>query len=102
MHLSTRWGKPSYEIEALPASEFQRQKIYWEAHSWGMQDDLAAMTASQLHAHRTHSTPTSARTIKEIAVDQCKYKPFVIEDAMSIRNATLPMFEEFDRSRRNG
>jgi len=78
MHLSTRWGVPSWVIRNLPAQEFIRQKLFWEAHSWGMQDDLAAMTASQLHSQRVGKRP--------IATSDCKFVPYIVEDPMTLRD----------------
>lgn len=78
-------------IEAMPASEFQRQKIFWEAHQWGMQDDITAMVASQMHAHRMRAKPIEVRTMKEWAVDACRYKPFIVETADTIRSQIFSM-----------
>lgn len=89
MHLSSRWGVPSFEIASLPASEFQRQKIFWEAHSWGMEDDISAMTASHVIAQRTSGKPPDLRTIKELSTYNCAHKPFVIVDGMQLRTQIL-------------
>ena len=86
MHLSTRWGVPSWVIRNLPAQEFIRQKLFWEAHSWGMQDDLAAMTASQLHSQRVGKRPMDVRDIKSIATSDCKFVPYIVEDPMTLRD----------------
>lgn len=85
MHLSSRWGKPSYEIRELPASEFIRQKTFWETHSWGMADDLNSMLVAQTISSRLGKAPMDSRSIKEMATHQCAYKPFIIEDASAIR-----------------
>jgi hypothetical protein len=86
MHLSTRWGVPSWVIRNLPAQEFIRQKLFWEAHSWGMQDDLAAMTASQLHSQRVGKRPMDVRDIKSIATSDCKFVPYIVEDPTTLRD----------------
>ena len=86
MHLSSRWGKPSYEIRALPASEFIRQKTFWETHSWGMDDDLNSMLLSQTISQRLSKAPIDSRSVKEMATNQCAYKPFIIEPVEHIRS----------------
>jgi hypothetical protein len=73
-------------IRNLPAQEFIRQKLFWEAHSWGMQDDLAAMTASQIHSQRVGKLPIDARDIKSIATSDCKFVPYIVEDPMTLRD----------------
>lgn len=42
MHLSTRWGVPSYEIESLPVEEISRQISFYNEHPWGVESGLLA------------------------------------------------------------
>jgi hypothetical protein len=80
-------------IRNLPAQEFIRQKLFWEAHSWGMQDDLAAMTASQIHSQRVGKVPIDTRELKSIATNDCKYVPYIVEDPMTLRKQMFGALE---------
>jgi len=77
MFLSSRWGRPSYEIEALPASEFEKQYFFWQWYKWGLEDDMLAQVASQILSLRTGERPFSdAFAWKSAALEKCGL-PFV-------------------------
>lgn len=84
---------PSYIISEMPASEYQKQKIFWTICPWGITDDLMAMQVSQLLAHRVKDTPIDIKSIKTVAIEQSKYEPFIIESEESLR-ASLFSFAE--------
>jgi hypothetical protein len=88
MFLSSRWGKPSYEIESLPLSEFNKQKLFWEHHSWGGIDDIMAMQYS-FNVSSTAGKRVSAVEAKTIANRIGAVKIFVVESTKSIRNAFM-------------
>jgi len=88
MFLSSRWGKPSFEIEQLPLSEFYKQKAFWEHCSWGNIDDIAAMHHSFYVSARSKTNLPTYR-VKQIAVYTSAVKAFVVESTKTIRNAFM-------------
>jgi len=72
MFLSSRWGKPAYEIDQLPVSEFIEQKVFWDKYKWGMESDMLAMIMSQVLAIRTGKAPSKNPWLwKELSVMNC-------------------------------
>lgn len=89
MFLSSRWGKPSYEIESLPLGEFNKQKLFWEHCSWGGIDDIMAMHHSFYIAAKTGKKGPQAVEVKRLAMFTSAAKAFVVESAKTIRNAFM-------------
>jgi len=89
MFLSTRWGKPSYEIEALPLSELNKQKIFWEHCSWGVTDDIMALHHSFYVAAKTGNKDLTVVKVKQIAAYTSAVKALVIESTKTIRGALM-------------
>jgi len=90
MFLSSRWGKPSYEIESLPISEFNKQKAFWEHCSWGGIDDIMALHHSFYVSVKTNNkSKLSVVRVKEIATYTSAVKAFFIESTKTIRNAFM-------------
>ena len=89
MFLSSRWGKPTYEIEALPASEFRRQKTFWEVDPWGLESDLLAMQYSFYSAVKTRKPPQELPNVKKLAAYSGAVKAFIIESVSTIRKSVL-------------
>ena len=89
MFLSSRWGKPSYEIEALPLSEFNKQKLFWEHCPWGGVDDILALHHSFYVAAKTGKKSPSVVDIKKMAMFTSAVKAFVIESVKTIRKAFM-------------
>lgn len=85
MFLSSRWGKPSYEIEQIPASEFLRQKRFWEVSPWGLCDDVIAQFASWYLQSKTTTKSSNAYEIKQISAFSGTLKKFVVESASTLR-----------------
>lgn len=95
MFLSTRWGKPSYEIDLLPTSEFLQQKLFWERYKWGLGNDLLALIMSQVLGIRTHSKPASDPfQWKDLALLNCgrKIKTMATSNASSIRRGFMSIW----------
>ena len=90
MFLSSRWGKPSYEIESLPISEFYLQKAFWEHCSWGGIDDIMALHHSFYVSGKTGGkAKTSVVEVKRLAMFTSAVKKLVIESTKSIRSAFM-------------
>jgi hypothetical protein len=89
MHLSSRWGKPSYEIESLPLGEFNKQKLFWEHCPWGGIDDIMALHHSFYMTAKTGKKGMSVVSIKRLAAYTSATKAFVIESTKSIRKAFM-------------
>jgi len=90
MFLSTRWGKPSYEIQSLPISEFYRQKLFWEHCTWGVTDDILAMQHSSYMAMKSGGkTKITVPETKRMATALSATKAFVVESTKSIRSAFM-------------
>lgn len=90
MFLSSRWGKPSYEIEALPLSEFNKQKAFWEHCPWGMIDDISAMHHAAYIRHKTGGKSNlSGLQVKNLAIYYSSFRKAVVESAKSIRAAFM-------------
>ena len=87
MFLSSRWGRPSYEIESLPLSEFNKQKAFWEHCSWGGIDDIMALHHSFYVAAKTGKKSSNVVETKRLAMYTSAVKAFVIENTKSIRAA---------------
>lgn len=86
MLLSTRWGKPSSEIEGLPISEFNRQKLFWERCKWGATDDLLALQHSYTVSVGTGgSSNLDVATIKKLAVFSSAVRRVIVEPATKLR-----------------
>lgn len=93
MFLSTRWGKPTYEIESLPLSELQKQKVFWEHCSWGGVDDILATHHAFYVAAKTGKRSLTTTDVKRIAVYTSAVKAFVVESAKSIRAGFMGIFK---------
>ena len=93
MFLSTRWGVPSYEIENLPLSEYNKQKIYWEHHMWGVTDDLLAMQHNFYARAKGVKDPLSSVELKRVATYTGAVKAFVIESTKSLRASIMAVAE---------
>lgn len=89
MFLSTRWGKPSYEIESLPLSEFNKQKLFWEHCSWGGIDDIMALHHSFYVNLKTRQKNVTVAVVKRMASASSFIKVIVEESTASIRNAFM-------------
>jgi hypothetical protein len=90
MHLSSRWGKPSYEIEALPISEFNKQKAFWEHCSWGMVDDLVALHHSSWVSLETRGkNKVSVTEVKKLALLYSAVRKVAVQSASSLRRAFM-------------
>lgn len=90
MFLSSRWGKPSYEIANLPLSEFNKQKMFWEHCPWGMADDIAAMHhASYIRAKTGGKSNLSVMQIKNLAIYYSAFRKIVVESTKSLRAAFM-------------
>lgn len=89
MFLSTRWGKPSYEVESLPLSEFNKQKLFWEHCSWGGIDDVMALHHSFYVNMKTRQKNITVSTVKQMAIISSCVKIAVVESTKSIRNAFM-------------
>lgn len=100
MFLSSRWGKPSYEIESLPLSEFQKQKAFWEHCSWGGIDDIMAMHHSFYVSAKTGKRSLPSAEIKRIAVLTGAIKAFVVESAKSIRAGLMGIAKAVKESKK--
>ena len=87
MFLSSRWGKPSYEIENLPLSEFNRQKVFWEHCTWGMVDDLVALQHSTYVAVKSGKQGPDIPRVKKLAMYLSATKAFIIESTKTVRSA---------------
>lgn len=100
MHLSSRWGVPSWVIESLPISEFNKQKVFWSINKWGIEDHLLALLSSQLISHRTKEKPLDVNIIKDIVIRESNYKPIIIETTenltRNIFNTLAPIMESSD------
>ena len=89
MFLSTRWGKPSYEIESLPLGEFNKQKLFWEHCSWGGIDDIMALHHSFYVNVKTRQKNITVAVVKRMATFSSCVKIIVQESTKSIRNAFM-------------
>lgn len=90
MFLSSRWGKPSYEIANLPLSEFHKQKAFWEHSPWGMADDIAALHhASFIRAKTGGKSNLSVIQIKKLAIYYSALRKVVVESTKNIRAAFM-------------
>lgn len=89
MHLSTRWGKPTYEIESLPLREFNKQKLFWEHCSWGGIDDIMALHHSFYVGSKTRQKGVTVAVVKRMAVFSSAMKIAVVETTKSIRDAFM-------------
>lgn len=89
MFLSTRWGKPSYEIESLPLGEFNKQKLFWEHCSWGGIDDIMALHHSFYVNLKTRQKNVTVAVVKRMASASGFIKVIVEESTASIRNAFM-------------
>lgn len=90
MFLSTRWGKPSYEIESLPLSEFNKQKLFWEHCPWGGIDDVMALHHSFYVSEKTagKSKPSTV-DVKKMAAFTSAVRVVLKETTSSIRSAFM-------------
>ncbi len=89
MFLSSRWGKPSYEIESLPLSEFNKQKLFWEHCSWGGVDDIMALHHSFYIGCKSRNKAPTVTEIKSLATYTSAAKAFVVESTKTIRAAFM-------------
>ena len=89
MFLSTRWGKPCYEIESLPLGEFNKQKLFWEHCSWGGIDDIMALHHSFYVNLKTRQKNVTVAVVKRMASASGFIKVIVEESTASIRNAFM-------------
>ena len=90
MFLSTRWGKPSYEIKTMPLSEFTKQKLFWEHHIWGITDDLIAQgNVNYLFSKSLGKVNMPVTDMKQLAVYKGAIKAFIIEPVSMIRRAFM-------------
>lgn len=89
MFLSTRWGKPSYEIESLPLGEFNKQKLFWEHCSWGGIDDIMALHHSFYVNVKTRQRDITVAVVKRMALYSSCVKIAIVESTKSIRNAFM-------------
>lgn len=89
MFLSTRWGKPSNEIESLPLGEFNKQKLFWEHCSWGGIDDIMALHHSFYVNVKTRQKNITVAVVKRMALFSSSVRIAVIESTKSIRNAFM-------------
>lgn len=90
MFLSSRWGKPSYEIESLPLSEFNKQKLFWEHDSWGGIDNLMALHHSTYMVVNTSGkSKADTPTVKRIAAYTGAVKVAIVETTKQIRDAFM-------------
>lgn len=94
MFLSSRWGLPSFIISNMPASEYQKQKLFWTICPWGITDDLTAMQVAQSLAHRVKDIPLDIKSLKAAAISQGKYEPFIIETEESLRASIFSFAED--------
>lgn len=85
MFLSTRWGKPSYEIESLPLSELNKQRAFWDHCSWGGVDDILATHHAFYVTAKTGKRSLAAIDVKRLAAYTSAAKVYVVESAKSIR-----------------
>lgn len=97
MFLSSRWGKPSFEIEALPLSEFNKQKAFWEHSCWGMSDDLLAMQYAATLATNSRKKPMEVVSVKRLAVHWGSVRAFVVESTKSVRAAFMAIASEMKK-----
>jgi L-fucose mutarotase/ribose pyranase (RbsD/FucU family) len=88
MFLSSRWGKPSYEIESLPLSEFNKQKLFHEHCSWGGIDDIMALH-HQYYVMAKGGKKIEIVKVKKLAMYTSAAKAFVVESTKTIRNAFM-------------
>lgn len=93
MFLSSRWGKPSYEIESLPLGEFNRQKLFWEHCPWGGIDDIMALHHSSYIAIKSGKKPREVVEVKRLAAYTSAAKTFIVESVKSIRNTFMGIAE---------
>lgn len=90
MFLSTRWGKPSYEIRSLPISEFNRQKLFWEHCTWGVTDDILALHHSNYMSMKSGGKAKfTVPEVKRMSSALSATKAFVIESTKGIRAAFM-------------
>lgn len=89
MFLSTRWGKPSYEIESLPLGEFNKQKLFWEHCSWGGIDDIMALHHTFYVNLKTRQKNITVAVVKQMASASSYLKIMVQESTASIRKAFM-------------
>ena len=89
MFLSTRWGKPLSEIEALPISEINRQKLFWEHCPWGMTEDILALHHSFYVGVKSGKKVMDTVEVKRLAIYTSAVKKFVIESTKVIRSAFI-------------
>jgi hypothetical protein len=89
MFLSTRWGKPSYEIESLPVGEFNKQKLFWEHCSWGGIDDIMALHHSFYVNIKTRKKDVNVTVVKRMATFSSAVRVIVQESTKQIRNAFM-------------
>lgn len=89
MFLSSRWGKPSYEIESLPLSEFNKQKLFWEHCSWGGIDDIMALHHSFYVTGKTGKKGPTVINVKKLAAYTSAAKAMIIESTKTIRSAFM-------------
>jgi hypothetical protein len=90
MFLSTRWGKPSYEIESLPLGEFNKQKLFWEHCPWGGIDDIMALHHSFYVSAKTGGkSKNTVAQVKRLAAYTSAFKALVVESTKTIRNAFM-------------
>lgn len=97
MFLSSRWGVPSFVIEQMPISEINKQRVYWSMNEWGIQDDLLSLIASQLIGHRTKTKPPDLNIVKDVVIEELKFKPFVIEDTQTLANKIIGILAPITR-----
>jgi hypothetical protein len=89
MFLSTRWGKPSYEIESLPIGEFNKQKLFWEHCSWGGIDDIMALHHSFYVKAKTGKKDVTVSVVNRMALFSSTVRVVVVESTKQIRNAFM-------------
>jgi hypothetical protein len=100
MFLSTRWGKPSYEIESLPLSELNKQMAFWEHHPWGITDDVLALQHSFYVRTKIDKAP-SAIEVKRMAYATGAVKAVVEETTKTIRAGIMSIAKHLSKKKVN-